>query len=265
MTGNPGVWMSLAWIALGKPLLAVGFERVMRLPHMQKHRVFRVSAPSDQLLREIGSSWHIVLDAVVLGTLMVTGLIELSPASWLSIGTTFVLFYCWVETSYYFGHRWMHRSKWLYRFHREHHLTKVVTPASSMSMSIAEKVVLYTGPWLLFMAAVSWFVPISLYGLAAYYTFHFLISLHGHSNTDASPVGPVLTGLGMGSATSHAIHHARPNVNYGFSCMFWDRVMNSYDPETVELQRRAVRGDGVMKLRRESVLVKDREGDLNVN
>jgi sterol desaturase/sphingolipid hydroxylase (fatty acid hydroxylase superfamily) len=255
MLTEPGVAASLCWIAFGKPVMAVMFEWAMRLEHMRGHRVFRVAIPVGQAIREIRSSWHVLLDALILAIMIATKLIRLSPPSVTSLITTFVLFYCWVETSYYFGHRLMHRTKWLYRFHKMHHLTKVVTPVSSMSMSTSEKVLLYTGPWLLFMGAVSWVLPISLYGMAFYYAFHFLISLHGHSNTDASPVGVLLTKLGMGSATSHAVHHARPNVNFGFSCLFWDHLLKSYDPETAELQRRALRGDGTYTLRKESALV----------
>lgn len=245
-----GVVCALAWISLGKPLLALGFEAAMRSPAMRKHRVFRVAPPPGQLMRELGSAWHVVADGIVLAVLMSSGLIRLSPGTWQSILTTFVVFYAWVETWYYLGHRAMHRSKWLYRFHREHHLSRVVTPFSSMAMSGFERAFLYTGGWLSFMAIMSWVLPISLPGLAIYYSYHFVISLHGHSNTEASGMAPFLSSLGMGSATSHALHHARPNVNYGFSNMFWDRFLGTYDRETRELQANALHGSGQTQLRR---------------
>jgi sterol desaturase/sphingolipid hydroxylase (fatty acid hydroxylase superfamily) len=217
---------------------------------MQKHRVFRVERPRGQVLRELSSAWHVIADAVVLVGLMTSGLIRLSPNSLQTNLTTFFVFYAWVETWYYMAHRGMHRSRWLYRFHREHHLSRVVTPLSSMSMSWVERAFLYTGGWLAFMSIMSWLIPISLPGLVAYYSYHFVISLHGHSNTEASSLGPIMTKAGMGSATSHAMHHARPDANFGFSNMIWDRVLRTYDPQTSELQLKALQGSGATQLRR---------------
>jgi Delta7-sterol 5-desaturase len=243
---SPGVVFTLVWLAVGKLILGFVWEMATRTASLREHRVFRVPVPAGQRLREINSSWHVVSDAIYLYVLLRSGLMVLSPESFLTGVKTFAIFYVWVEVWYYFTHRWMHEYNWLYVVHRSHHLTRVVTPLSSISMSWVEKWVFYTMGWLTFMAALSWLTPISLGGIAAYYTFHFTISLHGHSNIETSRVASLLSRhLSMGSATSHALHHARFRVNYGFSNMLLDKLLGTYCDETETLQQRAVEKKGV--------------------
>jgi sterol desaturase/sphingolipid hydroxylase (fatty acid hydroxylase superfamily) len=221
----------------------------MKTDAMQAHRVYAVEIPADQKTREVKHSWHVISDGVVLYLLVALHLINFAPDTLQNIVITFAIFYAWVETWYYFTHRLMHKYDWLYKFHREHHLSLAVTPLSSISMSSVEKIIFYTGGWLTFMAAVSWIVPVSLYGVVAYYTYHFIISLHGHSNTEATALNAVLAKIGMGSATSHAIHHARFKQNFGFSNMFWDKVCGTYAKDTLEIQRMAIHKQGTKSLK----------------
>lgn len=247
---SPDVFFALAWLALGKLILGLAWELATGTVGLKEHRVFRVLVPVGQRLREIKSSWHVISDAVYLYVLLRTGLLLLAPESVLTDAKTFAIFYVWVEVWYYFTHRWMHQYDWLYFVHRSHHLTRVVTPLSSISMSWMEKWVFYTMGWLSFMAALSWVTPISLRGIAAYYAFHFVISLHGHSNVETSRVAAFLSRhLSMGSATSHALHHARFKVNYGFSNMMLDKLLGTYSDETETLQQRAIEKKGIESLR----------------
>ena len=239
----------LVWLAFGKVALGLAWEGLLTTSTMRSHRVFKIQIPADQRLREIRSSWHVVSDAVVLYVLTRFGLIQLAADTLANSLLTFAVFYAWVEVWYYATHRWMHANDFLYRVHRSHHLTRVVTPLSSISMSWVEKWVFYTCGWLGFVALASWVVPISLYGIAAYYAFHFIISLHGHSNTEPTRLGCLMSRLGMGSATSHALHHARFRVNYGFSNMLLDRLLGTYSNETETLQRKAVEKAGAETLK----------------
>lgn len=243
---DASVWGVLAWLAFGKLLFGLIWESVASSGPVRVHRIFRISPDPGQRGREILSSIHVFSDAIALFLLINFQLIRLAPSSVATTLTTFGVFYIWVEVLYYFTHRWMHEYDFLYKLHRSHHLSRVVTPLSSISMSWIEKCVFYTGGWLSFMAAISWFMPVSLSGIAAYYGFHFVISLHGHSNVETSRLGAVLAGrFSMGSATSHALHHARFKVNYGFSCMLLDKLFGTYSADTAPLQQRAINGRGV--------------------
>lgn len=239
----------LLWLAFGKILLGLAWEWLMATPGMREHRVYRIETPPTQRLRELKSSWHVVSDAIFLYALVELNLIRFAPDTLANTLITFGIFYVWVEVWYYSTHRLAHQYDFLYKFHKSHHLTLVVTPLSSISMSWVEKWIFYTTGWLGFMAAASWFAPVSLYGIAAYYTYHFIISLHGHSNVEAARFNAVLTRLGMGSATSHALHHTRFRVNYGFSNMLLDRLLGTYAKETGELQARAIEKRGVTSLK----------------
>lgn len=240
------LWWTLAWLGLGKLALGFGWEAITRIGAVHEHRVFRIGTDTGQRRREILSSWHVFSDAIFLYALIRLGLIRLAPDSWTTTLLTFAVFYVWVEVLYYFTHRWMHEHDFLYRLHRSHHLSRVVTPLSSISMSWVEKWVFYTAGWLSFMAAASWLMPVGLAGIAAYYAFHFIISLHGHSNVETSRLGALLSNhLSMGSATSHALHHARFKVNYGFSCMLLDKLFGTYSADTALLQKRAIERRGV--------------------
>lgn len=243
---SPAMLQVLCWLAFGKLILGLGWEFGMKLQVMRTHRVFRIDTPKGQRLREIKSSWHVFSDAIVLYALVRLDLIRLAPET-LEIGLlSFALLYVWVETWYYFTHRLMHSNAFFYQLHRSHHLTKAVTPLSSISMSWVEKWIFYTCGWLGFMALMSHLMPVSLYGIASYYLFHFLISLHGHSNVESSRLGLMLSKvLYSGSATSHALHHARFRVNYGFSSMLLDRMLGTYAEDTSLLQERALAKTGV--------------------
>lgn len=234
----------IAYLMLGKVVLGLVFTKVTNLGALKAHRVYQVDISNAQKLREIKNSWHVISDGVALFALHYFGLINFAQESLQTALITFGVFYLWVETWYYHTHALMHKNRWLYKFHREHHLSHVVSPLSSIAMSNVEKWVFYTGGWLGFMAAISWVMPISLYGIVAYYTYHFVISLHGHSNTETSPVGAFLTRLGMGSATSHAIHHARFNQNFGFSNMLWDKLLGTYANDTLAMQQKAIKKEG---------------------
>lgn len=241
---SPSFIALVLYLAFGKLIIGLLWTKVMNLNALRAHRVYQVELTSKQKRREMITSWHVFSDGLVLYLLAYFGLIQFAADSWQNITLTFVLFYAWVETWYYFTHFAMHKYRWLYKFHRDHHLSLVVSPLSSISMSNVEKWVFYTGGWLGFMSLMSWLLPISLYGIVAYYSYHFVISLHGHSNTEASMFNRVLARLGMGSATSHAIHHARFNQNLSFSNMFWDKVMGTYAPDTLVMQEKAIAKNG---------------------
>ncbi len=250
-TAHNYFWWFVFWLAFGKVIIGIVWTMLTQRPALLEHRIYRIEIPDGQRQREIKSSWHVISDAIVLVAVVGLGWINLASNTPINTLLTFAVFYCWVEAWYYAHHRLMHERDWLYKYHKSHHLSKVVTPLSSISMSWVEKCIFYTGGWLGFMTLISWVVPVTLHGIAAYYTFHFIISLHGHSNTEPSALGRLMTKLNMGSATSHALHHSRMRVNYGFSCMLLDKLLGSYAEETPVLQENALKGNGATSLRPE--------------
>lgn len=243
-------FVTLGWLAFGKVLLLLGLGSAMQKPEMQQKRVFRVPVPEGQRERELVSSWHFISDVVIVYLMLRLGVLRPSAPSFLYSFTTFLMFWAWVEIYYYAIHYAMHHNKFLIAVHRSHHVSMVVTPYSASAMSAMEKWVFSSLAWLGFVAAMSWVVPITMSGITAYFVFNYFITLGGHSNTESSPVSLKLAKIGMGSATTHALHHARFKVNYGFSFTLMDRLFGTYSDETDDLRRRALAGNGNDSLKR---------------
>jgi sterol desaturase/sphingolipid hydroxylase (fatty acid hydroxylase superfamily) len=243
-------FIALGWLLFGKLFLMFGMDKAMQKPEMLRQRVFKVAIPGGQRARELASSWHFVSDVVIVYLLLRFGLLRAAPGTFANALLTFGVFYVWVETYYYFIHRAMHHFKLLIPIHRNHHLSVVCTPSSASAMSAIEKWILSSLVWIGIPAALSWVLPISMPGVTAYFVFNYFITLGGHSNTESSPVSLKMAKLGMGSPTTHALHHARFKVNYGFSTTLFDRLFGTYSEETDELRRRALAGNGNDSLKR---------------
>ncbi|MES2743494.1 MAG: sterol desaturase family protein [Pseudomonadota bacterium] len=243
-------FVTLGWLLFGKIFLLLGIDGAMQKPEMKRNRIFNIAIPEDQRAREIANSWHIISDVVIVYALLYTGLLRPAAPSWLGSLATFAVFYVWVEVYYYFIHRAMHEIKFLIPIHRAHHVSIVTTPYSASAMSGTEKWIVSSLAWIGGVAALSWVMDITLSGITAYFMFNYFITLGGHSNTESSPVSLKLAKIGMGSATTHALHHARFKVNYGFSCTLLDRLFGTYSSETDELRARALAGNGNQNMKR---------------
>lgn len=231
----------LLWIGLGK-LLIIGLFTVLRdLPAFQPIRVYKLNISSEQIVRELKATWVVITDGVVLALLAGFGLIKFAPNSLGNILLTLVIFFVWVEIWFYWTHRWMHQSEVLWKVHEHHHLSIINHPLTATSFSFLEKFVFYTCGWFFLPTLLSWYIPLSPYGIAAYFTFYYVGSVIAHSNTEFSYSIQKHIPLGMdkllGSGTGHAIHHARYNVNFGLSTSVLDRVFGTYAQDTQKVRQ----------------------------
>ena len=193
----------------------------------------------------------VLTDPLVLFLLVQQGWIRFAPTTPGTVLLTFAIMLVWVEISFYFGHRLEHHPR-LFFIHRHHHQSLVTQPITSVSMSLLEKLLFYTIPWLGFMALASFFVPISLWGILLYYSLYFFMSPLTHSNVELTPewVQRLPFGLGayLGSSSGHAMHHARPMGNFGIGTNLLDRWFGTYWPDTDAALARATRGEGLTRL-----------------
>lgn len=221
----------LLWLACGKLLTVALFTVVTNSHSNLKLRVYNVAINRQQTIRELKSSWLVLTDPIVLALLAWFGLIKFAPESPTNILLTVGVFFIWAEVWFYWTHRLMH-SHWLWKIHQHHHLSEITQPLSAASFSFVEKFVFYTCGWLFFLAFLSWYLPISLYGIVAFYTYYFITSPIAHSNTELTPhwIHELPFGIGkfLGTATGHALHHDQYGVNYGFITSVLDRVFGTY-------------------------------------
>jgi sterol desaturase/sphingolipid hydroxylase (fatty acid hydroxylase superfamily) len=142
----------------------------------------------------------------------------------------------------------MHHKALLF-IHREHHKSKITTPLSSISFSFLEKFIFSVGiigP----VAMLSWIMPISFYGIVAYYVFYFVTNALGHSNIEIREPGYAQTWIGkiINTPAYHAMHHARYVKNYGLITSTLDRMFNTMWEDYDKVQTRAASDQPLAKL-----------------
>ena len=243
----------LLWLAFGKLLIIGTFTLLIRIPPFKTQRVFQVELKTEQTWRELKGAWVVITDALILGLYTAMGWINLSVNSWPNIILTFGIFFVWVEIWFYTTHRLMHQSDWLWNAHKFHHLSEVNQPLTATSFSVAEKLVFYSLGWFALPMLLSWWVPISPYGIALYFTVYYVASCIAHSNTEFSYTMQRHLPWGLdrlpGSGTGHAIHHARYNVNFGLLTTVLDQLLGTYAADTMQVQASATNGNGLKQLK----------------
>jgi len=243
---SPTFVLILLWLAFGK-LLSIGFFSLLaRQPGLRARRVIAAEVGREQTRRELRSAWLVLTDPAVLALLVWMGWIRFAEETWAHAAFTAAVFFLWAEVWFYGTHRLMHKSDWLWAFHEKHHLSEVPQPLTATSFSLVEKLFFYTCGWLGFLAVLSWWAPVSLYGIAAFYSYYFITSPLAHSNLELQPawVHDLPGGLGkiLGTATGHAVHHGRHDLNYGFITSVLDRVFGTYWAGTEDALRQVAEG-----------------------
>lgn len=211
--------------------------------------VFRVAEPPRQRAREMRNSWlttpiHAVLFVVFMGTgALRTG----AETAGLAAGT-FVLTFLWTEVWHYASHVAMH-AKSLHFIHREHHLSLLTEPWTSVSFSLIEKFIFSFGIFG-FLALVSQWHKLSAFGIFAYYILYFYTNTLGHANFEFRKPGYYRRVMGkiFNSPSYHALHHARYVKNYGLITPWLDRLFGTEWVDVPEVQTRAASGAPLVRL-----------------
>ncbi|KAI9354828.1 hypothetical protein DFJ73DRAFT_775641 [Zopfochytrium polystomum] len=148
-----------------------------------------------------------------------------------------------MDVWYYFGHRLMHKNKFLWNnVHHKHHLQKNINVYTTSYATATENLLLIVPPLLLFTYLFERAHP-DVYNattFAACVASQFLVLSVGHSGFKhhpilfAVPFPPALTHLlphavGLGLRTQdHEMHHVYPLCNYALNFSLWDYVLGSH-------------------------------------
>lgn len=233
-------------LSFGKYFVAVAFYLVLKIPFVQKRKVYRVEICKSQYLEELKSSWHLVIDGLIFLLLSYFGIFRWSEFSVESLLLGFFLFFLWAEISFFYMHRLMHKNDFLYKMHDHHHSSMVPQPTTATSFSFAEHLFAYVLLWQLGMAVISHLVAVPVWSLLMFYIFYFCISLAAHSNVELFPpfIRKIVISKYFNSAASHSIHHVRYMGNYGLVTNILDRLYGSYEQDTEQLRELAYNGEG---------------------
>lgn len=237
----------LSFLAVANHLIVFAFIYLYKSKKVR--RIYNVAANQDQLKDELNNSYLTSpLHAVLIGLALYSGLLKPYPETLLNFVYTFAIVFVWTEIWHYFSHRLMHHKSLLW-IHKEHHKSKITNPLSSMSFSFLEKFIFSVGI-LWPVAELSAIIPISFYGIVAYYLFYFVTNAMGHSNIEIRKPGYARTWIGkiFNTPAYHAMHHARYVKNYGLITSTLDRFFNTVWEDYDKVQNRAAEDQPLQKL-----------------
>lgn len=128
------------------------------------------------------------------------------------------------DSYYYWVHRWMHTSKWIRRFHMEHHKSVNTTVFTSFSFHPVES----------FLQAVIFpiilmIVPMSLPAILITLSIMTVSAIINHAGVEVYPRNKKYKSLPhlIIGATHHDYHHRNSKRNFGLYFTFWDRMMKT--------------------------------------
>jgi sterol desaturase/sphingolipid hydroxylase (fatty acid hydroxylase superfamily) len=244
-----GQWLGLGWLAGGKLLTIALVEWLSRRAPFSDRKVYAVPARDGQTRLERRAAWLLLTDPLVLGLLIASGVLRLSPSSLGASVATFGILFVWTDLWMYWNHRAMHHWKWLWRIHAHHHRSRVTQPTSAISFSLGEKLLFYTLGWLLPLAAWSQVAPVSFAGIVAFYSFYFVTSPLAHANFELASHPLHWPMKALGTATGHALHHGRVTGNYGFLTSVHDRLFGTHWADGDAIHDRVIAGSALGSLR----------------
>jgi len=130
------------------------------------------------------------------------------------------------DTYFYWTHKLMHKSRWLYKFHKIHHQSKNPTPWAAFSFHPVEAIIsLGIIPLIIFGIPTH---PLALMGFITYMTLYNVLAHLGYEVFSKKFINHPI-GKWQNTATSHNLHHQiGGNFNLGFYFSIWDRVMGTY-------------------------------------
>ena len=128
------------------------------------------------------------------------------------------------DTYYYWLHRWMHHSKWLWKIHLAHHKSSTTSVLTAFSFH----------PWEAFLQAVFLplfllVVPMSLIGLFIILAIMTISATINHAGVEIYPKKPWNSFICRWfiGATHHDLHHKYVRTNYGLYFRFWDVILGT--------------------------------------
>lgn len=131
------------------------------------------------------------------------------------------------DAYFYFVHRAFHHPFLFKGFHWGHHRTGEPTPWTSFAFDPLEALV-----QAFFLVAIVFLLPLHFFTLIAVLLTMTLWTVWNHLGFELLPRSFPRHWLGkwLIGPTHHSIHHRKYRVHYGLYFTFWDRLLNTHDP-----------------------------------
>ena len=141
------------------------------------------------------------------------------------IGSIFIMIVLH-DTYFYWTHKLMHSQKWLYRFHKIHHVSNTPTPWTAFAFHPIEALIsLGIIPLIIFS------IPTHPLALLLFLTFMTTYNVLIHLGYEIFSKKRIFNQIGKwkNTTTNHDLHHEiGGGFNYGLYFSFWDRIMGTY-------------------------------------
>lgn len=155
--------------------------------------------------------------------------------------TQFMLGLLAFDLALYVQHRMLHKYRWLWRFHRVHHIDKELEVSTGLRFHPIEE--MYTVGIKILAVGFFGILPLAVLLYEILYSLSLLfahLNIRLHNNTEKALRRLIVT-PGM-----HRIHHSdyseETNSNYGFCLTWWDRLFKTYNEVSVSGERKLVFG-----------------------
>lgn len=132
------------------------------------------------------------------------------------------------DTYFYWLHRGLHHKKIFRSTHLVHHQSTNPSPFASYSFhfleAVAEGLILFI---------IVFIIPIHTITLILFALLGFLINIYGHLGYEIMPEGfrKSIWFEVLNSSVYHNLHHKKFEGNYGLYFRFWDRCMQTENPD----------------------------------
>ncbi|OLY94523.1 Fatty acid hydroxylase superfamily protein [Cnuella takakiae] len=147
----------------------------------------------------------------------------LPPIFWLKIASGFIL----IDILMYWWHRVNHEYRFLWQFHRFHHMDEKMNSTTAVRFHAAEIIFSYVLRFSLFPLLGIDIAAVFLHGIVL-----FPVILFHHSNVRISERWDKLLRFFFVTPHMHRIHHSRirkeTDSNYGSVFPYWDPLFGSY-------------------------------------
>lgn len=215
----------------------------------ERWRVYRRSLAPGQLRSEARAAVGVVVcDVLLITAFRAANEHRLAPFSVEAALLTFAWMFVGFEVWFYVSHRLLH-TRALYRLHAQHHVAQVTDPLTSLSFSVAERLMLMGGGFGLVILAMQ-VMPVTQVGIMAYILTNYALNVFGHGNTEWLPERFVRSWAGrlFFTPTFHALHHARYQGHYGLFTPVLDRWLGTTFDDYAEVHARARAGEGLERI-----------------
>lgn len=183
--------------------------------------------PTGQVRREIRQAC-VSIAIFGIGLLLPWGLVRMgwaritTDAAALRIAAEVLALFVWNELHFYAMHRLLH-TRWLRRFHADHHRSHTPTPFSTYAFHPVEAALLGSVPLLPMLVH-----DFSFTALLCLPILSIVLNGLGHANYEFTRQAPARGPLG--ASRRHHLHHACYGGNYGFLLTVFDRALGTALP-----------------------------------